>query len=1203
MSVESDQVKTIRPVVNSVPRNDLAPLVLKLQLPAHPTICPTQLPSPLTLCTLISAPKPPSSLPPALISKEAIRWPGKQQQQHPPAPTHFLNAQSSVHSDPKALRILSSTSLNQQTRFGSSTTSNPLQPLHIDLTSSDLPVVTGCPTSISTPVMHSSVQATLFAPFPVPPALFTHSTASPTVLHVPVLHNFRQPLPASAGVGEKFMHQSALIDRPRFQWCPSQLPLIPSKAISSSVRPGTSPNTQSSGWQMGHTLCNLLTSSSDSACNRVGFADVLPAVSHFGGLSVSTDIPMLLTEQTKRVDGSGFRCDHCSFTASRFDRVTRHMRRRHTRESTSSPSVSGFAPCVSSAAEKSSSDVPLVSLTVSLAPDSTVASSDCFIDSISGFSRSHTNISHQTAKLLVTEPVISSSFPVSPTPLPFIQSVSSTVTLLPKRLVLETDQPNEISVSSPRSNSPPSERNQNLEDIDPFCIPSVGGVWFREQCSFSSNEDRSFTKQAMDTFLDQKECASEDRPPDAEWPTDLDRSGSELDHEAAALLNSSFSSLDNLTVKQSSHEVMPPTSSITINVAVDVCLDQQSIPIGEQLVAASALVNGHTATSPDISNTPHLTDGIGEFCVDPLMVVQQSDVSSDKPPSANCQTKTANVPASLVTAAALDNVNPSNGLHHVTPHENVSEIPSDISSAMRLSPLVTSPANDICASSSSNQSANVDSSHSYFYANTKVLQQPSPNPPSSSACSSLATSSLSDDDDLLFMGFDHAGKTAVKRLYYCKACRRDPFVTMCTHHTNLERSGTCDQRPHTKPERSPSLARTKRLRSVSVSAPPSHFEKKVIQPVCLETTLPSSLHVLGSSAASTTLDMQAGSTLSETRMDYTGNDTVVTPGPFVLLTKEHNYSINYDTAQLSPGRSSPPVTLSERKRCRRKSPLRPLPPDPTDTLCLSPSPSTVVDLISADHAISSSADKSVFVDTMLTSDSMTQTNVKSVQVVDISTPSKKSTRLTRSISCHMTSERKASEKPSSNGLFIAPSQATSLVRRRITPKLSAPTHVANPLDSLPDPNAEMDPKTRIMVDRSTGELFVDGQPLRKLVPSVKFPKPHPFPGLSSKMISRSPRRPLKRWSIPSRKPSRRRNRSKSPKVVRRAPTKRPSTSRCQPKSTLTTDPQYPNHQLPAVSSQAPFFPVSVFIPSLIRAPYSPIHARPFFAPLVNRAPI
>ncbi|KAF6778861.1 hypothetical protein AHF37_01542 [Paragonimus kellicotti] len=803
----------------------------------------------------------------------------------------------------------------------------------------------------------------------------------------------------------------------------------------------------------------------------------------------------------------------------------------------------------------------------------------------------------------MTEPLINSSFPVSPTPLPFIQSASSTVTLLPKRLVLETDQSHEISVSSPRSDSQPSERSQNLEDTDPFCIPSVGGVWFREQCSFSSNEDRSFTKQSVDTFMDQKECASEDRPPDAEWPTDLDRSGSELDHDVAVLVNGSFSSLDNLTVKHSSHDVVPPTPSITINVAVDVCLDQQSIPIDEQPVAASALVNGHTVTSPEISNTPHLTEGIGDFRVDSLMVVQQSDVSSDKHPSANCQTETTNLPTSLVTAAALDDVNPSNSLHHVTPHGNVSEIPSDIPPAMRLSPLVTLPANDICASSSSNQSANVDSSHSYLYANTTVLQQPSPNPPSSSACSSLAASSLSDDDDLLFMGFDHAGKTAVKRLYYCKACQRDSFVTVCTHHTNLERSSVCDQRPHTKPERSPSLTRTKRLRSVSVSTPPSHFGKKVIQPVCLETTLPRTLQLLNSSAASATPDMQTGSTLSETRMDYTENDTIVSPGPFVLLTKEHNYSINCDTPQHSPDRSSPSVVLSERKRCRRKSPLRPLPPDPTDTLCLSPSPSTVVDMISMDHVISSSADKSVLADTILTADSMTQTNVKTSEVSDTSTSIKKSARLTRSVFCHMTSEQEASEKPSSDVLFIAPSQGTSLVRRRIMPKLSAPTRVANPLELHPDPNAEMDPKTRIMVDRFTGELFVDGQPLRKLVPSVKLPKPHPFPGLSSKMMSRSPRRPLKRWSIPNRKPCRRRNHSKSSKVVRRAPTKRSSTSRCQPKSTPTTDPQYPKHQLPAVSGQAPFFPVSVFIPALIRAPYSPIHTRPFFAPLVNRAPL
>ncbi|KAF8561111.1 hypothetical protein P879_06186 [Paragonimus westermani] len=186
MPVESDQLKTIGPVVNNAPKNDSAPVVLKLQLPAHPTTCPTQLSCPLTLCTLISVPKSPFSLPPALTSKEAFRWFGKQQQQHSPAPTHFLNAQSSVHSNPKGLRILSTTSMSEHTRFGSSTTSNPLQPLHIDLTTSDLPVEADCPISISTPLTHSPVQATLVAPFPVPPTLFTHSTVSPTVLHVPV---------------------------------------------------------------------------------------------------------------------------------------------------------------------------------------------------------------------------------------------------------------------------------------------------------------------------------------------------------------------------------------------------------------------------------------------------------------------------------------------------------------------------------------------------------------------------------------------------------------------------------------------------------------------------------------------------------------------------------------------------------------------------------------------------------------------------------------------------------------------------------------------------------------------------------------------------------------------------------------------------------------------------------------------------------
>ncbi|KAF8561110.1 hypothetical protein P879_06185 [Paragonimus westermani] len=882
----------------------------------------------------------------------------------------------------------------------------------------------------------------------------------------------------------------------------------------------------------------------------------------------------------------------CFSRASRFDRVTRHMRRRHMRESTSSPSASGFAPSVSDAAGKSSVEVPLVALNFSFATNSTVPPSDCFIDSVSSFPRSHTNTSHQTAKLLITEPVINSSC---------VQSLSSNVTLLPRRLVVETDQPSEIPVSS-RSDSPPSERSQNVEDTDPFCIPSVGGVWFREQCSFSSNEDRSFTKQPVDSLSDHKECASEDRPPDAEWHTDLDRSGSELDHETSVLLNGSFSSLDNLTVKQPLHDAMPPTS-ITINVAADVCLDQQSILTGEQLVSASALANGHAATSPDISDKPSRSmDVVDDSCVDPLVVGQQSG----RPPSANCHSETGNVPTSLVTAAALDHVNPSNSLHHVSPHGNASEIPSDISQAMRLPPLVTLSSNDTCAPSICNHFANVDSSHSCLCVNTNVLQQPSPNPPSSSACSSLVASSLSDDDDLLFMGFDHAGKTAVKRLYYCQACQRDSFVTMCTHHKNLEQSGTGDQRPNTKPERPPSLSRTKRLRSASVSAPRSHLEKRIIQPVCLETTLPRTLPVLSPDSDSAALGMEAGSTPSEKRTNYTGNGTITTPGPFVLLTKEHNYSISCDKPQLSPNHSSPSAMLSERKRCRRKSPLRPLPADPTDTLCLSPSPSTVVDMIPLDNVISSSADKSVLADAILTSDSMTQTNVKTVQILDTSTSTKKSVRLTRSVSCHMTSGRKALKRPSSNVLFIAPNQATPLVNRRVMPKLSAPTGVADPLESRPDPNAEMDPKTRIMVDRFTGELFVDGQPLRTLVPSVKLPKPHPFPGLPSKMMSRSPQRLLKRWSISSRKPSRRRNRSKSLKVVRRAPITRSSANRCQPKSTPTTDPQHPLHQLPAVStvsSQAPFFPVSVFIPALIRAPYSPIHTRPFFAPLMNRAPI
>ncbi|KAA3679975.1 uncharacterized protein DEA37_0014399 [Paragonimus westermani] len=941
---------------------------------------------------------------------------------------------------------------------------------------------------------------------------------------------------------------------------------------------------------MRRALCTLLTSPPDSVCNRATFEDALPAMSRFSGLSTSADTSVPLTEQANRADSSGFRCDHCSFTASRFDRVTRHMRRRHAREFMSSPSVSEIAPSVSDAAENSSIEVPLVALTVNFATNSTVAPSNYFSDSVSRFPRSHTNISHQTAKLLMTEPVINSSC---------VQSLSSNVTLLPKRLVMETDQPSEIPISS-RSESPPSERSQNLEDTDPFCIPSVGGVWFREQCSFSSNEDRSFTKQPVDSPSNHKECMSEDRPPDAEWHTDLDRSGSELDHETTVPLNGSFSSLDNLTVKQPVHDAMSP--SITIDVAADVCFDEQSILTGEQPVSASALANGHAATSPDISDWPsRLVDGISGSCVDPLVVGQRLGVSSGRQPSANFQSE---VPTSLVTAAALDHVNPSTSLHHVSPHGNVSEIPSDITQAMRLPPLVTLSANDTYASSICNHSANVDSSHPCLCVNTKVLQQPSPNPPSSSTCSSLVASSLSDDDDLLFMGFDHAGKTAVKRLYYCNACKRDSFVTMCTHHKNLERSGTGDQRPDTKPERPPSLSRTKRLRSASVSAPRSHLEKSIIQPVCLETTLPTTLPVLSPDSASAALDMGAGSSPSEKRTNYTGNGTVATPGPFVLLTKEHNYSINCDTPQLSPNHSSPSAMLSERKRCRRKSPLRPLPADPTDTLCLSPSPSTVVNMIPLDKVMSSSADKSVLADAILTSDSMTQT--KTVQILDTPTSIKESVRLTRSASCLMTSGRKALKKPSSNALFIAPSQATPLVHRRVMPKLSVARGVADPLESRPDPNAEMDPKTRIMVDRFTGELFVDGQPLRTLVPSVKLPKPHPFPGLPSKMISRSSQRLLKRWSITSRRPSRRRNRSKSLKVVRRAPITRFSANRCQPKSTPTTDPQHPLHQLPAVStvsSQAPFFPVSVFIPALIRAPYSPIHTRPFFAPLMNRAPI
>ncbi|KAG5451610.1 hypothetical protein CSKR_201468 [Clonorchis sinensis] len=369
------------------------------------------------------------------------------------------------------------------------------------------------------------------------------------------------------------------------------------------------------------------------------------------------------------------------------------------------------------------------------------------------------------------------------------------------------------------------------------------------------------------------------------------------------------------------------------------------------------------------------------------------------------------------------------------------------------------------------------------------------NTSSSTAVDSIGSD---EDDDLVFVGFDLAGKVANKRLFCSGNCKPEYACTRCSSRP-----------PVVDTFKSSSSQPEKRSHMVLKHPASTCDSPNTILPYWPKPCKMAKHAVTGSSAS-----------------DF------VTTEPETTVTKSHSRAtspINFEYRQLTESNPLPDVSvtlmpltselacqkacpysgtgqnspseMSQKIRRRRKSPLRPVSTGSSDIVW---------------EQIADPVSQSI--------DAFPSGPVLCQDVVDLTMDSD-SDHAGSFVSCEgktSTPVKHAAQVPTLllEKLMVTPGSGETIlpvksVQQQTSDISGTPDEHPEPAK---DPSEDKDPRFRILVDRFTGEIFVDGRPLRELVPGIKPPTnrariqsintipPHTKPPLKARPIVERKRR-------------------------------------------------------------------------------------------------
>ncbi|TGZ69064.1 hypothetical protein CRM22_003938 [Opisthorchis felineus] len=367
-----------------------------------------------------------------------------------------------------------------------------------------------------------------------------------------------------------------------------------------------------------------------------------------------------------------------------------------------------------------------------------------------------------------------------------------------------------------------------------------------------------------------------------------------------------------------------------------------------------------------------------------------------------------------------------------------------------------------------------------------------------SSSTAVDSTGSDEDDDLVFVGFDLAGKAANKRLFCSGNCKPEYACTRCSGRP-----------PVVETFKSSSSQPEKRSHIVLKHPGSTCDSPNTIIPYWPKPCKMAKHEVAGSFVSDfvtaepeTTVMKSHSRATSPISFEYRQlTESNPLPGVSVTLVPlTSELACRKACPYSGPGQNSP-SEMSQKTRRRRKSPLRPVSTGSSDIVW-----EQVGDPVSRsiDAFPSGPVPREDVVDLTVDSDSDHAGSV-------VSCERKTSTPVKRAVQVPTLLLERLTVTPGS-GETTLPVKSVQEQKSDIS---GTPNEQPEPAK---DPAEDKDPRFRILVDRFTGEIFVDDKPLRELVPGIKPPTnrariqsintvpPHTKPPLKARPIVERKRR-------------------------------------------------------------------------------------------------